>query len=399
MKFETLDRINGFSLALLAAMPIIRSDILAGGPVLLLIFPSFLLIATGLMKIYSKGTKIFNAYTVSYFYLIIVLFVYLIISASWNVNNVPVQQDILKILFLLFIALSVIISFNKESAYHFLKWIIIFAVFVTAMLFYQYLTTRSLRGYLDIGYLAWSQLIGMGAITSFSMLLFYPEYKGKKAAFITVFLYIGLAASLARGSLIVGVGLAVLMTLYYFKTNRKKSYSLTEWFKNKSLRILGFFSIGFVILAASQIERTAARFLDLLGGSLGGRENLWGNSIIGFLEAPLIGYGLGNSGMISVGRPDYYPHNLFLQVLVDGGIFPAILLIIICIYPVIRTYSFFKKYHLKSRLWIPVLSMYVFLFAEYFKSSNFYESRVFIAVAILLVIVTEKTIEKRTSSK
>lgn len=399
MKYKTLDRINGFSLALLAAMPIIRTDIWSGGPVYLLIFPSVLLIATGLLKIYSKGTKIFDAYTVSYFYLITLLFVFLIISASWSVSNVPVEQDIQKILFLLFISVSVLISFNKESAYFFLKWIIIFAFFVTFFLFYKYFTTQSLRGYLDIGYLAWSQLIGMGAITSFAMLLFSPEYKGKRAGFITVFLFIGLAISLARGALIVGVGLAVIMTLYYFKTNKKKSYSLTEWFKNKSFRILGFFSIGIVILAASQIERTASRFLDLLGGSLGGREGMWLNSIYGFLEAPLIGYGLGNSGMVSVGRPNYYPHNMFLQVLIDGGIIPAILLTIICLYPIIRTYTFFKKHHLTYKLWIPILSMYIFLFAEYFKSSNFYESRVFFAVAILLVIVTEKTVDKSHSSK
>jgi len=390
IKQSTLDRINGFSLALLAAMPIIRSDILAGGPVYLLIFPSFLLIATGLLKIYAKGTKVFDAYTVSYFYFITVLFVYLIISAAWNANNVPVEQDILKILFLLFIALSVLISFNKESAYFFLKWIIIFATFVTILLFYKYLTAQSLRGYLNIGYLAWSQLIGMGAITSFSMLLFYPEYKGKGAGFLTFILFIGLAASLARGALIVGVGLAAILAIYYFKINKKKSYSLTEWFKNKSFRILGFLSIGIIILAASQVERTAGRLLELLGGSLGGREFLWMTSINGYLESPLIGYGLGNSGIVSSGRLDWYPHNLFLQVLIDGGIIPGILLFIICLYPVIRAYSFFKDRNIKSNLWIPALSMYIFLFAEYFKSSNFYESRVFIAVAILLVIITEK---------
>lgn len=396
MKQKTLDQINGFSLALLAAMPIIRGDILSAGPVYLLIFPSFLLIGSGLLKIYSKGNKVFDGYTISYFYVIVLLFVYLIISSFWNVNAVPVRQDIMKIVFLLFIAFSVLITFNKKSAYYFLRWIIIFASITTAMLFYNYLITQSLRGYLDIGYLIWSQLIGMGALASYSMLLFFPEYKGKRAAFLTFFLFLGLAGSLARGALIVGVGLAAIMTLYYYRTNKKKSYSITEWFKNKSFRILGFLSIGIIVLAASQIERTAGRLLELLSGSLGGREHLWMTSIKGYLEAPLIGYGLGNSGIVSSGRVDWYPHNLFFQVLIDGGILPGILLFIICLYPVIRSYTFFKDRHLEAKLWIPALSIYIFLFAEYFKSSNFYESRVFIAIAILLVIVTEKKKKKNS---
>lgn len=392
MKQKTLDHINGFSLALLAAMPIIRADVLSGGPVYLLILPSFMLAASGILKMYSEGNKKFNAYTISYFYAIVLLFVYLILSSFWNVNGVPVNQEIIKILFLLFIAFSVLITFNKQSTYYFLMWMIAFATMVTIMLFKNYITTRSLRGYLDISYLTTSQLIGMGAIASYSMLLFSPKYKGKGAMFLSFFLFIGLAASLARGALVSGIGLASLMTIYYFKENKSKSYSLSQWFKNKSFRILSFFFIGSIVLAAFQVERTARRLLLLLGGTLGGRETLWTNSILGFLEEPLIGYGLGNSGIISSAQINYYPHNLFLQVLIDGGIVAAAILFIICLYPIIRSYTFLKNNHYTSNLIIPILAMYSFLFFEYFKSSSFYEARVFIAIALVLVIITEKSL-------
>jgi len=398
LKGKTLDHINGFSLALLAAMPVLRNDIIGGGPVYLLIFPSFLLIAAGLLKIFADGTKVFKVNTVTYYYFICLLFLYLFMSTFWNINQVSVTTEAAKILFLIIIATSVILTFNIRSSHYFLKWIIFFATITTFLLISNYVRAGNLRGYLDIaGYLTRSQLIGLGALSSYSLFLYFPDIRRKTYGFLTFLLFTGLAISLARGALVVGVFLAILLTAYYFKINSKKSYSLTEWFKNKSFRILAGGFIVFVIFAATQIERTARRLQLLLTGDIGAREDLWMSAIIGSLEYPIFGYGLGNSGIIVSGDPTYYPHNLFLQLLLDGGLIAFMLLFAICMYPIAKTYQLYERGVLGNQyIWIPILASFTFLLFEFSKSSNFYDARVFIALGLVLVIVLEELKEKAT---
>ena len=391
LKEKHFDQLNGFAFAMLLAMPVIRHDIIAL-PAPAVILPALILLLTAGIRLFNYGTVKFSINSIGYLYFVLLLFLYLLLSGFWHSFGLSLTQDIVKIIFIVFVSTAVILTFNLRAAEHFINWVIFFSVIATILLISYYVQAASLRGYGIGNYLTRAQLIGVGALACYSKLLFNPANHRKLYLFLTVLLFLGLALSLARAAFLTGVVLAITVTLFYFHTHKTRSYSLTEWFVNKSTRIVGFVFIGLVIFAALQVERTAARLRSLLGGSLGARQDLWENSMTGFFEAPFIGYGLGSSGMVSAESATYYPHNLYLQVLIDGGIIAFLLLLSITIYPLIYSYRLYMNGYLtlKTYVWIPIITCYSFLLLEFAKSSNFYDARVFVALGVVSVIVVDQ---------
>lgn len=278
-------------------------------------------------------------------------------------------------------------------AYHFINWVVFFSVFAAITLFLEYIRIGNFSGYRLSDTLVRPQLMGLGTIFSVSKLLFFKNAGKKRYIAISGFLLLGLAFGGARGALLISFGIFFIILGYYFYINNPKSYSLEEWFKNKSLRILSISSIILVIIAALQIERTAHKMRRLfLGGELlyGGRAELWKASFANYLDSPIIGFGLRSSGILSNGEPGYYPHNLFIEVLLDGGIIAFLLLLIVCFYPIVRGIELFRKRRLNGMLWLPLITGYLFLILEFSKSNSFYEARIMIALGVVLLIVVEK---------
>ncbi|MCC5931468.1 MAG: O-antigen ligase family protein [Cyclobacteriaceae bacterium] len=390
MKEKHIDHLNGIAFAILLAMPVIRNDIIAL-PTPALILPAFLLFLTSFIRIYKWGTHRINLKAVVYFYFIFLMFTYLFLSGLWHPFGINLTGDIVKIVFIIFVCTAVILSFNLKSADYFINWIIVFSVIATFILFNYYIQAGNLRGWGIGNYLTRAQLIGVGAMACYAKLLFHPRVNKKFYLAITLFLFLGLALSLARGAFLTGVLLAIGLTLFYFHLNKTKSYSMSEWLRNKSSRIISFIFIGLTILAATQVERTASRLRTLMRGNIGGRQSLWSKSIEGFYEAPLIGFGLGSSGMVSHNQANYYPHNLYLQILVDGGFIAFSILFAITMFPFLYAVLLFKKKILtiKSYVWLPLLMCYAFLLLEFAKSSNFYDARGFIALGIIVILALE----------
>jgi len=391
IKQKYLDHLNGFSLSFLAALPVIRTDLI-NAPIYILLVPTISLFISGILKVFLDRNKYFHVNVITYVLSILILFIFLISSIYWSKYQIYTYNDIINVLFIIVISLSILISFNIRSVFYFLKWMVIFSVFGTLLLFNQYIQIGDLRGYGITGYLTKAQLIGLGAIIAFCKLLFDKKVNKKLYLFLTFFLFLGLALSLSRGALLSAVLIAIFICLYYFYTNKTKSFSILEWFQNKSTQILSVGFVGIIIFASLQIERTAHRLTRLFtGGELAGpRAELWSNSVTGFLEFPIIGYGIGNSGIISSGVEGYYPHNLFLQVMLDGGIIALIVLMFICLFPYFRTIQLLLNSKLShSYFWIPLIGCFSFLFLEYSKSSDFYSARIFVSLGLVLVIVIE----------
>ena len=391
IKFKQLDILIGFSLALLAAMPVLRLEFPI--PSVGLVLPIIMVFGFGVLKIFTKGSIYIRSNIVAYFYFILLLFVYLLTSAIWNPFDVSVGDAVLKIILIIIAVVSVIISFNERAAIHFINWIIFFSVFAAATLFLEYIRIGSFSGYRLSSTLVRPQLMGIGAIFSVSKLLFFNNIRRKQYIGITGFLLLGLAFGGARGALIITFVICMLLLGYYFYINNPKSFTLQEWLKNKSLRIASVSSIVLMIIAALQIERTAHKMRRLFfGGELlyGDRTELWIQSFLNYLDSPIIGHGLRSSGVLSNGDSGYYPHNLFLEVLLDGGIIAFFLLIIVCFYPIIRVIELYRKRRLNSMLWLPIMSGYIFLIMEFSKSNSLYEARMLFVIGIVLLITTEK---------
>lgn len=389
IKGKTLDHLTGFSLALLTVLPVIRDTILPL-PGIFTIVPVLLIYVGGLLKLFKEGTKIFKWEVVTYVFFVFLLFFYMLLTAFWNRYDVVITEDVRNILLTLVLVIGLALSFNKTALRYFFDWIIVFAIYTTIVYIYTYATLGNLRGYGVSQYLVRSMVIGMGAIVSISKLLFFPNIKRKKYGFLSLFLYIGLAIALGRAALLSSILIASVWLVVYYKNNWPKSYSLFEYFKNKSslLSVLVFF--GIVAFSVSQIEMTASKFIRLFSGRefSTGRVDLWINAVYGFFDAPLIGYGLSNSGVVSgLG----YPHNLFLQVLVDGGVIALILLFLITVYPLLALYFNYRNGRLNTTLWIPLVSCYAYYIMNLSLASNFYEGRIMISLGFILVLLLNMT--------
>jgi O-antigen ligase len=153
---------------------------------------------------------------------------------------------------------------------------------------------------------------------------------------------------------------------------------------------------GFVAFAVTQIERTFSRLMRLFTGAefRSDRVQLWKDAFWGFFDAPIFGHGLSNSGAVINFN---YPHNLYLQIMVDGGLIALILLAFISIYPLVIFYNAYKKQLLKSHVWIPLLSCYVFYLINYLLATNFYEGRILIALGLIIVLIVHNETSKAGS--
>ncbi len=391
MKFKHIDHLAGFLLALLTAMPMLRTQFAI--PSIALILPIMAIFVLSVIKNYDVGRLFVRKNVAVHFYFIVLLFVYLLASNFWNPFDVSTRDPMLRIFLIILTAAAVIGSLNERVAVYYINWVIFFAVFAAVTLFGEYIRLGNFSGYRLSDTLVRPQLMGLGTIFTVGKLLFLDDRKKKRLIATIGFLLLGLAFGGARGALILTFGLSILILIYYFYLNDPKSYSLAEWFKNKSLRIFSFGSIILVIVAALQVERTAHKMRRLFfGGELvsGGRAELWVNSVSSFLESPIIGHGFRSSGMLSYGRESWYPHNLFLEAMVDGGIIALIILLIVCFYPLIRTIELFRKKLLNGKLWLPLMVGYIFLLFEFSKSNSIYEGRILMALGIVMLIVVER---------
>lgn len=391
LRIKHLDYLVGFSLALLASMPMLRSQFPI--PSVGLILPVMLVFGLGVLKIFTIGRLHIRTNIAAHFYFLLLLFVYLLASAMWNPFEVSTGDAVLKIFLIIITTASVIISLNSRGAYYFINWTIFFAVFAAFTLFLEYLRLGNFSGYRLSDTLVRPQLMGLGVIFSISKLLFFREVRRKRYVVITGFLLLGLAFGGARGALLLSFGISMIILGYYFYSNNPKSYSLQEWFRNKSFRIFSVSTIILVIIAALQIERTASKMRRLFfGGELlyGERAELWTNSFLSFLDSPIIGSGLRSSGYLSYDQSSWYPHNMFLEVMLDGGIIAYFILMIVCFYPIIRTIELVRKNRVSSNLWLPLLAGVIFLILEFSKSSMIYDGRILFAMAVTLLITVEQ---------
>ena len=387
IKQKYLDHFTGFSLALLAAFPVVRENLIPL-PGQAMVIPVMFLYLTGTLRIYQDGSKAFKWKVIIYIYSIYLLFLFLFISVAWSYYPVEINEDRNKILFILILLPAILLSFNIRVLDYFFYWIVFYGIYVTCIYIYDYAMAANLRGWAvdTSAYLVRSFLIGMAALISLSKLLFYNNVNKKLYGFITLFLYFGLAIALGRAALLGAVLLGFVLIIYYYRNNWPKSYSYIEYFKNKSSLILVMLLFGFVAFAVTQIERTFSRLMRLFTGAefRTHRVQLWEDAFIGFFDAPIFGHGLSNSGAVINFN---YPHNLYLQIMVDGGLIALVLLIFISIYPLLLTYNAYRKKLLSSKVLIPLISCYVFYLINFSLATNFYEGRILISLGLIIVLV------------
>lgn len=398
----------GFSIGCFLLFPFVNSVIYDFGFIIYTI-PITLLLIVYLLNIinninYNDKVK-YNS--LLYLYFVSLLYVYLMLSSVWVRSDVYYIDDINNITFIISITTLIYFTISIQSIDYFIDILIIIGIIAVIVLILSYLNAGNLRGYGVIEeYLVVSQLIGLSSIASFGSFLFRSKNKliNRYYLITSIFLYIGLALSLARGALVFSVMISSLMVIVYLVISKNKVLLYFEkhvhYKINKLWVLLGSISfLSIIIFIATRIERTASRLSRLFSGnelSTGGRGSLWSTSLESISGSPVFGYGLGSHGIMSSPNESYYPHNLFLQVMLDGGFIAFVILFIIVSIPIAAfVIKIRNRKILKS---IPLLFCYIFIILELMKSSDFYTSRSFFILGLLCVKSSDTNYKEKIKS-
>ncbi|NMA73495.1 MAG: O-antigen ligase family protein [Bacteroidales bacterium] len=121
-----------------------------------------------------------------------------------------------------------------------------------------------------------------------------------------------------------------------------------------------------------------SRFLNLVIRNIhyAGRDSIYGGSWDLFLESPIFGYGINGYAVMTGGN---YPHNLFLEIMLDLGIIGVILIIPIL---AIGAMSFLRSIN-KKYVYVSVLPLYMIIVQQF--SGDLYDFRFFFFWSILIL--------------
>jgi O-antigen ligase len=162
-------------------------------------------------------------------------------------------------------------------------------------------------------------------------------------------------------------------------------------------RIFGL--LAFLVLVAIlfslawQIEYTRTRMDNLLATNSTAytRVDIWNATADGIAEYGVSGLGIGSSGLIALLKEDQQPHNLFLQIWLEGGLVGVILLVIYCALPLLALLARTRRGQELSPLAQSALALYVLYFLELNKSGDFYTARTFIVLhANITILLTTR---------
>lgn len=203
----------------------------------------------------------------------------------------------------------------------------------------------------------------------------YTNTYSKYDVILLFVLFIGIILSQSRSALIFSI---ILSTHLIFK-GKLHSFS----FKNIAISLFMVVAMIFLILNFIP-DRTLIKIFEFGPGNIqtaetstGVRFLIWENTISLIQNSPIFGYGIGHD------LPNrFHPHNLFLQVTVDGGIIALIPIIILILFPII----FFHKNRTPSNFILYGLYYsYLFLVLEFSKSHLIYYGRELFIVGGLLL--------------
>lgn len=267
-----------------------------------------------------------------------------------------------------FLGSALIVSQDKIRFYRFS-----YIVFALAMLYAVsgYLTPANESGFINVSgsnYLALSFIIGCGSVIAYFFIL-----KNLAAGGVFSLLLLGMVIAFfsivqlntgGRGPLVSTVITLLALTIVVMLRGSiripfRRGLLITMVFSTLLL------ALSFVPLSSTEqaqtLRRFDAAFLYGQNSSVGDRFYRYGLSLDLFGERPLMGYGIGSWPIHAAsldGRD--YPHNIFLEIMVENGLVGLVLFIFLLVIPI---YFFVKFRSIEGLLWI-ALALFAFVAAQ-----------------------------------
>lgn len=278
---------------------------------------------------------------------------------------------------------------NHNQLFVFFWW----SLFISSLL--SLLVIYNLYGGLDIKLLAARLSLASEGGSSHSVNPITLSFYGV-ALTLYSFFFLMFKRKIMKGLLIIGVFLGVLLMLMGASRGPQITFSLTMLFLlyyftfkykktiKKKIKYVGF--LGGILAGLSYImskidlEQIAlynrfANFGKGLGSDTSARENAWLGSWNQFLNSPVWGdaYILTNP---ESGAKGFYPHNIYLEVLMSTGIIGALLF-----FPLLA-HLFFKKIRNENQLGVFLLLL-LSLISSTFSGNIFFNPMLFLSIALM----------------
>jgi O-antigen ligase len=246
-----------------------------------------------------------------------------------------------------------------------LKLFLFIATFCVAILFIylqisgkiiNYFYGNQINMYPD--YLAIGSFLGTGAIINFN----------KKNILYLIHRLVVIASIVILGAR--GPLLFLFIVLLFFGLKKWTTRQKLIYF---SLLILFIIVLSGTSIAARMIFRFSKFALNEGGGSVSERLMLANKAVDMIVENPVFGVGIGGFGKyVSNIDGRLYPHNIFLEIFSENGIFAFLVWLILFIYLFLYLY---RKYEMQPEIYVVYL-VCLFLFFQTLKSSELLDSRI-----------------------
>lgn len=386
-------RLAGISVGVLVGIPL-AGGLTGVGPLLYLI-PLVGMVAALVLALAQRRRLVIPRVVVVYGGTLSLFIVWMGVSDIWTIPGLTTTDELRLLAGLLAISFASLWALDEQSVDMVVLSVIVTSLLVAGYVFDAYLSVGSLSGYGIISdfYLVIAQAVGVGAVLS---LVCSMTLVGKGRAFAVAAaatLIPALALSLARGALLFVV-LITILAVGFWNWQRTQAYnSFRRWLHGQFARLAllstAFGVAGIAIGGAFQVDRTRSRLERLFSGrefTESTRPRMWREAWESINEAPLLGHGLGSSGLMSGTAEQFYPHNWVLQVWVDGGLVGLALCIAAVATPLLYAWKQAGKWGEASlRRSLPVAAAYLFLLLEYSKSSDFYSARLLFVMGSVLI--------------
>jgi|GEM_PF-5281295 len=387
-----LDHFTGSIIALFIALPFFRAFF--EFPIHLYFILTVFLFTIGALRLVSSSGSVSRGVFI-YTLLFLLLVSWLLFSQLWTISTGQYTHNAYQLTLLLSLMLGIVLSLTVDSARKTLLYHILFAGFAALYVISDYFQVGVMSGQnvaVREAYLTTAILIGSGALVA-TIKAWISTHRRMLWAAAAIPLLVGTGLSLARGVLIFIIGILILTVILLVLTvhclkNRHLQYPDVIPSKKALVLTTLFFSL-ILLLVALNVTMTSKRLNRLISGNEWeyGRGDLWETAVQNIIESPVIGYGLGSNGLKSGTEDRLYPHNMILQVWLDGGIIAVLPLLLWLLIPFIRVLRNFPSNHV---WWVPFLACYMLFILESMKSGDFYGARGIVIFGSLAVFSIEQ---------
>lgn len=333
---------------------------------------------------------------ISFEYVILFIASFLLFFVTWKRNNI-----------------NAFFSFGRAVCVFLAFTILLAVIFPSAVIEISKFTNPGRSGVIasEIADGKFSGLVGEKALAAYAMVFganieiasyFIQNKRLTKKNYILILLYFVCTLLTSKRMLTLILFIEIVIALRFFQVRNKGAKILIGVFIGLVLMLVAF-------LLVPQTRNIVERFIEgEEDATFNGRTKFWEFCIEMFLQKPILGYGIGTFNSVFAEQVGYlyqgklwdmHAHNIYFQILGEGGIVGFLLFVSFLIYCFFKSIKLFKSNHLsnfwKSVLWFSISSQVLFILYGITGNCLYDVSQIFAYLLSISFYLTVNRVNKR----